>query len=463
MSSRSAADSTSPVSIGGGVVRLAQPWARCTVTSRSVPLGRVARPAVVGGLPEIAVVLGTRSEAVALTPVVRALRRCEHFSPLVVSTGQQRGALDQVLRPLGVRPDVDLALGRSGPDGSSGRLAAEAVEELGELLAGRRPHAVLVHGDSATAFGAALAAGSEGIGVGHLGAGVRAPRAAAAPPPPQEANQRLIAPLARWHLAPTLTAARNLVAEGVDPQAVTVTGATAVDCLLWAVSLGRGTSAFAPDGGDGQGRVLACLQLGEGDRDRSVALAGALRGLVAEGLEVVLPRHPDGVPAAVLADLDAAGVRLLPPLDYLDFVATLRDADLVVTDSGAVGEEAPGLGTPVLVVREVTDRAEELAAGTARLTHAQPDDVVEACRRLVGGPDRPGRRRAPLIPLGDGRAAERVLDVLTRSLTGARSGAVAGPTVGVGPAVLGPWTSVESGPVGPGPASGSYRSAGTHA
>jgi UDP-N-acetylglucosamine 2-epimerase (non-hydrolysing) len=376
---------------------------------------------------EVAVVLGTRSEAVALAPVVRVLRRCEQFSPTVVSTGQQRGVLDQVLRPLGVRPDVDLALGRTGAEGdaSSRRLTADVVERLGELLAARRPHAVLIHGDSVTAFGAALAAGSEGIGIGHLGAGVRAPRPATAAPPPGEVNQRLIAPLARWHLAPTPSAARNLLAEGVDPRAVTVVGATAIDALLWAASLHRGASAFARDRAPA-GRVLACLQLGETDRDRSAVRACALALLASDGLDVVLPIPPDGVPQAIRSDLERAGVRLSPPLDYLDFVATMRDASVVVTDSAAVEEAAPALGTPVLAVRDATDGVDGIASGIAWSAPDRPDELVAACRRLVTAPRTGADDAAPWLaspgPSGDGHAAERVLDVLTRSLNGVPGG-----------------------------------------
>lgn len=411
----------------GGPSMRPVPESRAGSGAGSPPAGLARRP---GHGParqaEVAVVLGTRSEAVALAPVVRALRRSGLLSPLVVSTGQQRGVLDQVLRPLGVRPDVDLALAGRPDDGSSRRLDADAVERLGELLAARRPDAVLVHGGSATAFGAALAACSEGIDVGHLGAGLRTRPSAGTPGtssgglPPEEVNQRLIAPLARWHLAPSTAAAANLLAEGIDPGAITVTGTTGVDAVLWAASLHRGTSAFAgrAHAGHSRGRLLACLRLCDGDRDRLAGVADALRRLAADGLDVVLPLPPDGVSDGVRTHLTGDGVRLVPPLAYLDFVATMREATLVVTDSGTIEEEAPALGTPVLVVRDATDRAEGVRAGIARLVGTDPQALVRESRRLVGEyslravPD-------PQNPFGDGGAAGRVLEVLTRSLAGA--------------------------------------------
>lgn len=348
---------------------------------------------------EVIVVLGTRSEAVALVPVVRALRRSGHFSPLVVSTGQQRVVLDQVLRPLGVRPDVDLALAHPEPDGPGGRLGADAVEQLGELLAARRPDAVLVQGDSATAFGAALAACSEGIRVGHLGAGLRSRRGGGGPLP-EEANQRLIAPLACWHLAPTGTEAANLVAEGIDAAAVTVTGTTAADTVRWAASLHRGTSLL--DGEERSGRVLACVRLAEGER-RAVDAVGSL---AAHGLDVVLPLHPDDAHREIPDVLRDAGVRLVPSLDYLDFVATMRDATFVVTDSGAIEQEASALGKPVLVVGEGSHCLDGTASrGPARGGWVAPGG-------LVPGASVPGG----LVPGADGAAALRVLGVLRRAL-----------------------------------------------
>jgi UDP-N-acetylglucosamine 2-epimerase (non-hydrolysing) len=346
---------------------------------------------------EVAVVLGTRAEAVALVPVVRALRRSGHFSPLVVSTGQRRGTLDQVLRPLGVKPDIDLTPTCQETDGPDGRLGPDVVEQLGELLAVRRPDAVLVHGGSATAFGAALAACSEGIRVGHLGAGLRL-RWGETGLSPEEANQRLIALLARWHLVSTPAAAENLVAEGIDPVTVAVTGTTVVDTVLWAASLNRGTSLF--DGGTSDNGVLACLRFAEGESEQLAV--DALQALADDGADVVLPLHLDGVDRGLLAGLRGAGVRLVPPLDYLDFVATMRGATLVVTDSTVVEEEASALGRPVSVVgpRSVAHEGRRLPVGRA----GEPAAWSAGQPTPVRVTDR------------DGAAALRVLDVLRRAL-----------------------------------------------
>jgi UDP-N-acetylglucosamine 2-epimerase (non-hydrolysing) len=364
---------------------------------------------------EIAVVLGTRSEAVTLAPVVRALRRRPGVRPLVVSTGQHRELLDHVLRPLGVRPDVDLA--PIEPGQPLPRLTARVVEQLGELLAARRPDAVIVHGDSTTAFGGALAAFCEAIPVAHAGAGLRSN--VMDDPFPEEANRRLIAPLARWHLAHTASAAANLIAEGLDPASVTVTGSTGIDALLWAADLQRGTSAFrgrrAAD--RAAARVLVTLHRRENVGARMERIAGALRQLAAEGADVVLPMHPSpevrGSLAPVLIDSD---VRIVQPLGYLDFVATLGDSTLVITDSGGVQEDAATLGRPALVARETTERCEGLAAGVARLVGSDPDLLLAECRTLLQDDRAYARMARPAGSYGDGRAAERVVNSVCAGL-----------------------------------------------
>jgi UDP-N-acetylglucosamine 2-epimerase (non-hydrolysing) len=363
------------------------------------------------GSQEIAVVLGTRSDAVTLAPVVRALRRTPGFRALVVSTGQHRDLLDDVLRPLGVRPDIDLA--QADPGRPTPRLTARVVEELGDLLAARRPRAVLVHGDSSTAFGGALAAFSEGIPVAHAGAGLRADTIA--DQVPEEANRRLIAPLARWHLAPTASAAANLVTEGIDPAAVTITGSTGIDALLWAAQLQRGTSAFRrpPAGGSAPPRVLVTLHRRENRGERMAHVAVALRRLAEDGADVVLPAHPSpDVRAVLLPALAGSGVTLREPLGYLDFVATLEDATLVITDSGGVQEEAATLGRPTLVARETTERGEGLDAGVAQLVGTDPARLVAACRHLLDDDAAYARMARMRSPYGDGRAAQRVVRVL---------------------------------------------------
>jgi UDP-N-acetylglucosamine 2-epimerase (non-hydrolysing) len=367
---------------------------------------------------EVVVVLGTRSEAVALAPVVRALRRASGVRPLVVSTGQHHDLLDQVLRPLGVRPDVDLTVTETGAP--LHRLTAGVVEQLGELLASRRPDAVLVHGDSTTAFGGALAAFSEGIPVGHVGAGLRS--GVPDDPFPEEANRRLIAPLARWHLATTAAAAGNLIAEGIDPDGITVTGTTGIDALLWAADLDRGSSAFRGRRSTERApRLLATLQRRENEGPRMERLAQALRRLADDGADVVLPLPPNrGVRDALEPALAGSAVRIVEPMDYLDFVATLADASVVITDSGGLQEEAPALGKPVLVAREATDRPEGPASGVARLVGADPDVVVRECRELLADGGRSEQRIRQANPYGDGRAAARVVSTVIGALAGRR-------------------------------------------
>jgi UDP-N-acetylglucosamine 2-epimerase (non-hydrolysing) len=350
---------------------------------------------------EVAVVFGTRSEALALAPVVRALRRSDRYVPLVVSTGEQRWILDQVLRPLGLRPDVDLTLPGADAPRSRRTLSPEVVERLGALLVGCRPGAVLVHGDSASAFGAALAAFSEGVRVCHLGAGYRSEEVWAAF---EVANQRLIDPLAWWHLVPTGRAAAHLVSEGIAPGRITVTGPTGLDTLRWAASLNRGEPAFTGTAGR---RVLACLRAADGDSHRLQAVADILESLGGGG-EVVLPRHPDGASDALCQRLDSGLVTVIPPLEYLDYVATLGDAALVVTDSVAVEVEARCLGVPYAVLGDDLRSFEEMCRAPHRPGPDGRGDDVARTGLVLDVLDRLPDGCLP-IPGSDGAVAGRAV------------------------------------------------------
>jgi UDP-N-acetylglucosamine 2-epimerase (non-hydrolysing) len=231
-------------------------------------------------------------------------------------------------------------------------------------------------------------------------------------------NRRLVGRIARWHLAPTLPAGTNLLREGVLADDIEVTGNTVVDNLLWVVGKGLGTSAFGPP--NGSRRILLTLHRRENQGAVMAGLAGAVARVVAErDVEVLLPLHRN--PAVREVVLPVLGnhprIRITEPLDYLDFTASLAQADLVLTDSGGVQEEAPSLDVPVLVLRRTTERMEAVRAGAAALVGTDPETVRSRTLELLDDAVLSERMRAAPNPFGDGRATERILARLDRDLT----------------------------------------------
>lgn len=351
------------------------------------------------------VVAGTRPEIIKVAPVVRELA-ARGASARLVLTGQHRSLVDDLLDTLdlGSTPTVRLDVMRDRQRLSE--LSARLLSGLDQHVREERPAVVLVQGDTTSALCATLAAFHEHIPVGHIEAGLRS--GCATNPFPEEMNRRLISHAASWHFCPTDSAAANLLREGVDGGSLLVTGNTSIDALRWVRERGLGHSSF--DGG--RTKVLVTLHRRENQGDIMHELAVALAELAAElDLELVLPLHPSPAVRDVLVPAlgTRSGVHLVDALDYVDFVATMADADLIVTDSGGVQEEAPALDTPVLVVRETTERPEAVEAGCARLVGVVASDLVRHVRDLVANP----RRRRAMVrgvnPFGDGYAAQRIV------------------------------------------------------
>ncbi|WP_257003833.1 non-hydrolyzing UDP-N-acetylglucosamine 2-epimerase [Streptomyces sp. SA15] len=349
-------------------------------------------------------VLGTRPEAIKLAPVARAMAAGTQFEPVVVTTGQHREMLHQMLGLLCVDARIALDVMRNRQQLSE--LTARLVGELGEVIRAQRPDLVVVQGDTTTALAGSLAAFYEKIPVAHVEAGLRT--GVVDNPFPEELNRRLIGRIARWHFAPTPRAARHLKDEGVPAEQVFTTGNTVIDNLLWVLAEGTGTSAFRT----GAKRVLVTLHRRENQGERMRGMGRALRRLARRGdVEIVLPLHRSpAVRDVLLPELDGhEGISLVEPLGYLDFAATLADCDLVLTDSGGIQEEAPSLGKPALVLRTTTERPEAVEAGAARLVGTDPEAIVSAAEELLDDPVAYGRMAGAGNPFGDGRAAERVL------------------------------------------------------
>ncbi len=359
-------------------------------------------------LTRILVVYGTRPEAIKMAPVVRALkRRAERCAVTICATAQHRELLDQVQRLFEITPDIDLNLMHAGQE--LNRLTSRAFAALDGVLTETRPDWLLVQGDTTSAMVAAMAGFHRRVRVGHVEAGLRTGDLGR--PFPEEMNRRVVDLVADAHFAPTARAVEHLAAEGVPADRIFLTGNTVVDALQTVVA------RLDPERTARRGEVLVTIHrretFGAGIRDIFGAVADLARLFPA--LRWVCPVHPN--PDVVTPARDVLGslpnVDLLPPLDYLDFVERLARCRLVLTDSGGIQEEAPTFGTPVLVLRETTERPEGVWAGASQLVGVNRARIVAVTRALLEDPAAYARMSVAGNPYGDGRAAERIAAILT--------------------------------------------------
>jgi UDP-N-acetylglucosamine 2-epimerase (non-hydrolysing) len=358
----------------------------------------------------VLVVVGTRPEAVKLAPVVHALRRSSSLRCRVLATAQHRELLDRTLAFFGIVADVDLDLMRPGQGLAD--LTARALAALDPVLAAEAPDLVLAQGDTTTVLATALAAFYRRLPFAHVEAGLRT--GDLAQPFPEEANRVLVARLARLHFAPTERAAANLHREGIDAAAVHVVGNTAVDAVLWTAAR-VDARAFAP--ADGRRLVLVTAHRRESLGEPLVELCRAIAALADRGdVEVLFPVHPNPRVRATVHGVLAARrhVRLCDPLGYPEMVAAMQASTLILTDSGGVQEEAPSLGRPVLVLRNVTERPEGVAAGAARLVGTSRDAIVAAAGALLDDAAAYAAMARVRNPYGDGASADAIAAILER-------------------------------------------------
>lgn len=365
----------------------------------------------------VLVVFGTRPEAIKLFPLIHALRAHPGFDCRVVVTAQHREMLDQVLAFAGIVPDIDLNIMTAGQ--SLDGLTARLLDALGPVFDAEKPDRVIVQGDTATAMVAALAAYYRKIPVAHVEAGLRSHDIYH--PWPEEVNRKIVGSIADLHFAPTRTAADALLAENVPPSRVQVTGNTVIDALHLARERiaadprhGAGLDAIA-ERFAGKRILLVTTHRRENFGDGVASIARAIARIAGrDDVGVVFPVHPNpqvrGVMAAMLGDHPR--VALIDPLDYPHFVRLLDLCYLVLTDSGGVQEEAPGLGKPVLVLRETTERPEGVAAGTARLIGSDEERIVAEVTRLLDDAQAHAAMARAHNPFGDGHASARIVETL---------------------------------------------------
>jgi UDP-N-acetylglucosamine 2-epimerase (non-hydrolysing) len=360
-------------------------------------------------------IVGTRPEAIKMAPVIRELtRRGKIFEARVCATAQHREMLDQVLRLFDIRPDYDLNLMRENQ--TLAQITAAACGGLDEVVRREAPDWLLVQGDTTTVLAASLVAFYHQIRVGHVEAGLRSH--IKYQPYPEEINRRLAGVLADLHFSPTDLARENLLKEGVDPDAIHVTGNTVIDALQFAASLSfdplKSPLAHLPTD---RKWILVTAHRRENfgtPLERICAALGILARRFADQIHLIYPVHMNpNVEKPVRRMLGGVeNISLLPPLDYLPLVHLLKRCELVLTDSGGLQEEAPGLGKPVLVFREVTERPEGLQAGTVRLVGSDTERIVAETARLLEDREEYERMSKAVNPYGDGHAAERIADIL---------------------------------------------------
>ncbi|MFZ1947963.1 MAG: UDP-N-acetylglucosamine 2-epimerase (non-hydrolyzing) [bacterium] len=371
---------------------------------------------------KVAVIVGTRPEAIKMAPILLELKRRRRVKPLLVLTAQHREMCDDVLEVFSLTPDYDLNIMR--PNQSLFQVTSRLVKGLEGVFARERPGLVLVQGDTTSTFVGSLCAYYLRIPVGHVEAGLRTYRKYS--PFPEEINRKITTAVSDLHFAPTATAAAALAKEGVPRRDVFVVGNPVIDALLHVASKRYGFRDAVLKKADLRGkRVIAVTAHRRESWGRPFeGMMRALKRIAADHRDVlvVFPVHPNpNVRGPVGRILEgAARVMLTEPLDYRDFVKLLKACEFVITDSGGIQEEAPSLKKPVLLMREVTERPEAVRAGAVKVVGTDFDRIVKAASLLLASPGAYRRMIIARNPYGDGKAAQRIVRIISERYQGPR-------------------------------------------
>ena len=378
---------------------------------------------------KIMLVFGTRPEAIKMAPLVKEFQKYpDKFKTIVCVTGQHREMLDQVLRIFEIVPDYDLKIMKQGQDLYD--VTSRVLSGMRDVLKEVQPDVVLVHGDTTTSTAAALAAFYQQIPVGHVEAGLRTHNIYS--PWPEEMNRQITGRIATYHFAPTPLSRQNLLAENVKPEQIIVTGNTVIDALYMVVDKIKTDKALDKEleevllhsGYDvnrlsnGRKMVLITGHRRENFGDGFISMCKAIQALTQKYPEVdfVYPMHLNPnvrkpIHEVFGEDLSNLGnMFFIEPLEYLSFVYLMEKSTIVLTDSGGIQEEAPGLGKPVLVMRDTTERPEALEAGTVKLVGTDFDKIVTEVSALLENEEYYERMSKAVNPYGDGRATERIVN-----------------------------------------------------
>lgn len=382
-------------------------------------------------MKKVLLVFGTRPEAIKMAPLVKEFQKyASDFETIVCVTGQHREMLDQVLAIFDIKPNYDLNIMKKGQDFYD--VTARVLVGMRDVLTECQPDVVLVHGDTTTSTAAAIAAFYQQIPVGHVEAGLRTHNIYS--PWPEEMNRQITGRIATYNFAPTPLSCENLLKEGVDDKKITVTGNTVIDALYWVVNkikndvvlneelkqilakVGYDTERLV----DGRKLVLITGHRRENFGDGFINMCSAIRDLKNKYPEVdfVYPMHlnpnvREAIHEVFGKDLSNLGnMFFIEPLEYLSFIYLMEKATIVLTDSGGIQEEAPGLGKPVLVMRDTTERPEALSAGTVKLVGTNYDKIVNEVCTLLDNEMEYEKMSKAVNPYGDGLACSRIVNYL---------------------------------------------------
>lgn len=382
-------------------------------------------------MKKVMLVFGTRPEAIKMAPLVKEFQKnTACFETIVCVTGQHREMLDQVLQIFDIKPDYDLNIMKQGQDLYD--VTAKVLTGMRDVLKEANPDAVLVHGDTTTSTAAALAAFYQQIPVGHVEAGLRTHNIYS--PWPEEMNRQITGRIATWNFAPTALSRQNLLAEGVQEEKITVTGNTVIDALHLVVSRIRTDASLQQElagilekAGYDTSRLSGSKKLvlitghrRENFGDGFVNMCTAIKDLTAKypDVDFVYPMHLNPNVRKPIHEVfgndltDLGNMFFIEPLEYLSFVFLMEKATIVLTDSGGIQEEAPGLGKPVLVMRNTTERPEALDAGTVKLVGTDYGKIVEEVSNLLDNEEAYNAMSKAANPYGDGLACSRIVDAL---------------------------------------------------
>ena len=378
-------------------------------------------------IKKVMLVFGTRPEAIKIAPLVRRLKsQPSFFDVTVCTTAQHREMLDQVLRVFDIRPDIDLDLMRPGQGLSD--TTANILQGMQTVLANDKPDCLLVHGDTTTTLATAMAGFYADVQVGHVEAGLRTHNMQA--PYPEEFNRQVTSKIATWHFAPTEQSRQNLISEGVPDQSIIVTGNTVIDAMRWTLARIQSDPCRA----DRLDKQINKLLPFDWKNNRFAIITGHRRESFGVGIrqiceallelahqfcnfQFVYPLHMNPNIREPVGNVlkNVPNIHLIEPLDYEPFIYLLQHSHLVLTDSGGIQEEAPSLGKPVLVMRDVTERPEAISAGTVELVGTNKENIVNGVSKLIKDEVHYKKMTRSHNPYGDGNACDRIAQTLLKS------------------------------------------------
>lgn len=359
---------------------------------------------------KVMTIFGTRPEAIKMAPLVKELKSREEIECIVCVTAQHREMLDQVLEVFDIKPDYDLNIMSKGQTLSD--ITSKALKGLEEIIKEVKPNIVLVHGDTTTTFAGALAAYYNQADIGHVEAGLRTWNKYS--PYPEEMNRQMVGIMADMHFAPTKTSRNNLIKEGKKTENIYVTGNTAIDALATTIKEDYNHPIFKWLGNDKLILLTAHRRENLGEPMRQ--MFRAIKRIVDEfeGVKVIYPVHLNPKVREVADEIlgNDTKVRLIEPLEVIDFHNFINRAYIILTDSGGIQEEAPGLGKPVLVLRDTTERPEGIEAGTLKLAGTEEEKIYGLTKELLSNKSVYEQMSKAANPYGDGKASKRIADAI---------------------------------------------------